>query len=1008
MTRDNHFSMILLVAGFALTYFFSIRLGLALSIAPENISVFWSANALAIAWIYLSPSSLRTIYYLTIIPIYLLSVFTYGGYPLDLLFGLSLCNLAEVFLVIWFLNRFLGSSIELCSFKEIWILLGTLMAVCWVVGLVAAAVVWSSVGANYWRTWINWAMGDATPMLVILPVAFAWKPSFSNLGFGLVLRRRYLEATVLAAFLLCVCALSFNEGLLSAYEQVLLQNLLLKLAPYLLIISVLMISVRFSTQGASLACLTVGIVAIGATYQGHGPFADESFSLFVNLITFQVFLTVLVIAALLLAVAVERYLRSIIGLRDIQKELEQSYSDLENLVEDRTVELQMEVQEREQREQSLRDANQRFQSIIDNTSAGIIICDRDAQIIQANSAMVDILGFSYEELLGMPLTEITDPDDVSSMEEHFSQLKEGSLPSYSVDKRYRHRDGSLGWLSISVNTIKEIGEQRRVQFVGVITDITGRKEAEQQQKKSESRLRTAIEALDDGFVIYDTEDRLVLCNETYREMYAQSAELLSPGTKFEDILREGLRQDQYSDAMGREEEWLKERLDHHRSAETTVEQQLNDGRWLRIAERQTPEGEVVGFRVDITELKKAMEEAEEASNSKSRFLSQMSHELRSPLNAIIGFSEVLNNEIYGPLNNEHYKKYVHSIHGAGIHLLNLIGDILDISKIEAGRLELESTNFELRALCEEVRSLINGRAREKNIEFVIESAIDVPQWLVGDPTRLRQVLVNLADNAVKFTHKGVISVLIKKLNGKSDMPLLKFSVTDTGIGIPDDKLEQLFEAFTQAESVTTRKYGGTGLGLNICKQLVQAMGGEMQVESKVEEGSCFWFCLPLTEGLAPTVEAVKGLPKTCAPLSILIAEDVDMNVMLVKAMLKPEGHRLSVAQDGVEALEAVQNEQFDVILMDAHMPRMGGIEATKRIRALADPEKASIPIIALSADVMKEQKELFLSAGMNDCVPKPYQRDELRRALAAVGRGKTALSIASEATDEASPLDEKL
>jgi len=404
---------------------------------------------------------------------------------------------------------------------------------------------------------------------------------------------------------------------------------------------------------------------------------------------------------------------------------------------------------------------------------------------------------------------------------------------------------------------------------------------------------------------------------------------------------------------------------------------------------------MLGAHTDITALKEseqalknrnlelqiAQKKAEAANKSKSIFLSHMSHELRSPLNSVIGFAEILKSEAFGPHADSRYQEYAQQIFNSGNHLLSLIGDILDLSKIESGGLELELQNFKIQEVLNEVINLMQARALDKGIELslVLPSSLDL--ILKGDTTRIKQILVNLIDNALKFTHQGSVSINVKLLQIKSNEVIIEVSVSDTGIGIEKEKLDHMFNPFTQADLSTTRHFGGTGLGLSICKKLVEVMSGEINVESIEGQGSCFSIKLPLEISNECQADDVFNEKIALKSLSILLVDDMDINLIVTRAYLENDKHQVITAKNGIEAIESIQNSYFDLVLMDIHMPKMDGIEATRHIRSDNNPKIANIPVFALTADVMSEQKESFIKAGMNGCLSKPIQLNELRRAI---------------------------
>ena len=507
--------------------------------------------------------------------------------------------------------------------------------------------------------------------------------------------------------------------------------------------------------------------------------------------------------------------------------------------------------------------------------------------------------------------------------------------------------------------------------------------AEAEARYLGQRLQSAIETLDDGFVIYDKDDRLIVCNERYREIYAASKDAIVPGNSFENILRYGLENGQYVAAIGREEEWLRERLTQHRHQAITIEQELEDGRWLRIAERETPNGEWVGFRVDISEqkavqaeLQEAKESAEAASEAKSRFLSQMNHELRSPLNGIVGFAQALNDPSQD-MPEEDRQRYISNILEAARHLEMVIGDILDLSKIEQGKLVLDEVDFDLGALVHRAVDLFEDKAKDKGLQFELDlntSAL----WLSGDQVRLRQVIYNLLDNAVKFTSHGRVVLRTEVVDVEHNPVHVRFAVEDTGIGIDAANKEAIFEPFNQADASINRRFGGTGLGLTISQQLVKAMGGELKVRSEEGKGSCFSFTLDLPLGRPKTLNTEEA---NVPSMRVLVVDDITTNLTVARLLLEAEGHEVTLASSGEEALQLLTKYEFDLLLLDLHMPNMNGLELTQAVRQLDDAAKAAVMIIILSADTQIEQKKAAKAAGVDAYLGKPLNIISLRNHI---------------------------
>ncbi|NVM21180.1 MAG: response regulator [Desulfobacterales bacterium] len=379
------------------------------------------------------------------------------------------------------------------------------------------------------------------------------------------------------------------------------------------------------------------------------------------------------------------------------------------------------------------------------------------------------------------------------------------------------------------------------------------------------------------------------------------------------------------------------------------------------------------------ELRKALEAAEAANITKSQFLANMSHEIRTPLNAIVGFAGMaLKQDLSPKLRN-----YMDTVETSAQILLGIIKDILDLSKIDAGKLDMETIDFQLRDVLENLSAVFHDEAVEKGIKMAISLAEDVPCELIGDPLRLGQILMNLTSNAIKFTEKGEIIIKVVCAEKSPDKAVLEFSVKDTGIGIPRESIAKLFTPFTQADGSTTRRYGGTGLGLTICKRLVDMMDGEIRAKSEPGQGSAFYFTANFgrqseDKEKRPVASSVSTEPVTIERLrgaTILVAEDNTINQDVASEILASVGIIVETANNGKEAIDALNSGAYDCVLMDIQMPDMDGFEATRLIRQ--DPNFNKLPIIAMTAHAMTGDRQKCIEVGMNDYIAKPIEPEEL-------------------------------
>ena len=512
-------------------------------------------------------------------------------------------------------------------------------------------------------------------------------------------------------------------------------------------------------------------------------------------------------------------------------------------------------------------------------------------------------------------------------------------------------------------------------------------------------LETTLEHMDEGIMLITADRTVAVCNQRAIEMLDLPRELIASRPTFADILNHQWGANEF--ARSRPEEADFEKAGGIMDASHVYERQRPDGTVLEIRSAPLPTGGVVRIYADITERKAAEAradaareqaeaarvQAELANKAKTDFLANMSHEIRTPMNGIIGLSEIL---LRGNLDPQQMECAA-GVHDSARSLLEVINDILDISKLEAGRLELEFRVFDLAGPIEAAIRLLEPHARDKQLTLAVDIAPELRRTVRGDPVRLRQVLLNLIGNALKFTEHGRVDVRVSRNRG-DDPDSVLFEVTDTGIGITEDSLSRLFQKFTQADSSISRRFGGTGLGLAISRELVELMGGSIGVDSSPGQGSRFYFTLSLPPALAESAAPGAGTANTpnLRGLRLLVADDNKINQRLATILLEAEGHTVDIAANGREAVEAAMREVYDAILMDIQMPIMDGVQATRRIRALPPP-RCNVPIVAVTADALAGADERYHAAGMDAYVSKPLDSAKLMEKLALVTGQKVQL-----------------
>lgn len=795
--------------------------------------------------------------------------------------------------------------------------------------------------------------------------------------------------------------------------------------------------------------------------------------------------------------------------------------------------------------------------ILDTAPDAILTFNEHGVIETSNAAAGKIFGLPAVDVPGLHLNRLIIRRDTDGRESPEDRIWEIAAAGSGAGTLF----GVRGWVEefpVEISIAEGAVGDRRL-FTAIVRDISARVATEAARRRAEDILKVALDTVPEGFVVYDDHDRLVICNEAYRTIYAASAPAIRPDSTFEEILRYGLSRGQYPQAGHTPEErqrWLMQRLRLHRNPSGPLMQQTLEGRWLRIEERVTEQGYVVGLRTDVSDLMRAEEairasetrlrslietspvgavllteqdvvlyanrragelfrmpehhfpadfpvtlyadpqervalladfeaqgaiwdrpmrmrrrdgeqfwalisvsqapeqlnahriiwiydideskrlameleasrdllqiqakeladladlnakervRAEAATRLKSEFLANVSHEIRTPMTGVLGLTDLL---LASALDAEQ-NVYATRLKRSGQTLLTLLNDILDFSKIEAGQLSLEHVDFSPVEVIEDVLTFLRPKAEEKRL--ILRADLPVSQGgpplvVIGDPTRLRQILFNLIGNAIKFTEDGSVSVCLRAEPGLEPGTVdLMLDVQDTGIGIPADRQQQIFEPFRQADSSTTRRFGGTGLGLAICRRLAELMGGQIRVFSRVGHGTTFTITLCLPQGSpekavsTSTAAAPMPLPVSGRSYRLLLAEDEETNRMLITIGLERLGHSVRAVPNGREAIAAIEDEDFDLLLLDMHMPLLDGPGVTSYVRMLPPP-RCSVPVLALTADVLADQRRQYEAIGLDGYLTKPVDWQRMQETILYWCQGPSVRSGEADASDVA-------
>ncbi|HEV2557230.1 MAG TPA: MASE1 domain-containing protein [Microvirga sp.] len=942
-----------------LSVFAAAWVSIELTRSTGRVAAIWLSNAFLLVALLRSPLRRWTLILIFGLAGNLAANLLHADPPLVAL-GLVACNGIEILVCAAGLRVLcaghvpdLGQPRTLASF----FVLGAGVAPALSAGL-AAVFLSATAQAEPLQVFATWYAADALGLLIVAPVLLSVRA-----GEFRVLVAPETRATVLLAF----------AGLIAALGIVFVQTrypLLFLVFPLLVLIAF-----RLGMAGATLGLALTAAVALAATALDLGPIAAVEGGMREHVIVLQVFVGVAALTSLKVASVLAERDRLVHDLTSAKGEAERAAEAMQS-----------------------REAHHR--AVLDGLPQKVWTADPDGRASYYNQRILD-----YHGDLGPGLEDrvrLNHPDD----ERRMLEVRESSMAggqAFEVEGRLANRLGEYRWHRLSMAPLRdERGEI--VEWVGTSLDIHDLKVTKERLRESEASFRLLAENATDVVLLHrpDPGEAPLYVSPSCERVLGYAPRELAD-TSLADLLHPADRAAHAGDVAG---------LTASRQAATAVyRMRCKGGHWIwveavtslvegsgedtlitslrDVTERQQQAQELISSR-EIAEL--ALAQARNASQAKTDFLASMSHEIRSPLNGILGFAELLaEDRTLGP----EQRREVERIQSAGQALLTLVNDILDFSKIEAGQIDLEPLPFSLTDLVEGTIGIVEAQARRKGLDVRVTLDSNAPTGLMGDEMRLRQVLLNFLNNAVKFTAKGSVSLDVTLKGEDEHGAVLLFEVRDTGIGIPDDKINRLFKRFSQVDGSITRQFGGTGLGLAICKRLVELMGGQVGVVSAEGVGSTFWFrvVLPRTEAPPTRLSHEAAVAHAHVPKArILLVDDIELNRDLAGKILREVGHEVDAACDGLEAIAAVQAKIYDVVLMDVQMPVMDGITAVEKIRALQHPCR-NVPVIALTANVLQSQVAQLRAAGMNDHVGKPFKKAEL---LSVVERWLSDLVMVSD------------
>ena len=907
-----------------------------------HLAAVWPPNAMAVAAL-LRVETKRWPLFVAAGMIGLFAALLVMGGPFWPMPLLALCNGFEMVICAAGIRMALGRDIDLTRGRQLLVYVLVAGVAAPLVSAVPASLVLSvSKHGPASRFLTEWFASTALGLLILTPALMAVTPA--SLA-GLIGKGRTWRSAALASLLAACLAVVFLQTRL---------YLLFLVMPVLMLITF-----QLELAGGALAVLITVAVAVSASVLGRGP-ALERGGLLDQLLLVQLFLAVTTLSVLAAAAVLGHQRRLMTSLRTALAEADAARADAQE--------------------------HQRWAAMAEEMAGvGHWRLDRRTEETVWSAEVFRIYGLDPAAGIPDPITllEMYHPDDRALVATLFNAARREGRP-FTGEVRIVRPDGGIRHLLC--RGAAEFGPNGKVSAVfGAFMDVTEAKRAEQVLRESEERYRMLTERATDIIIRYDTAAVIEFASPAVRQL----------GYEPDDVIGRNMAEfiDPEGGAFGPDGRTLAATgVILGEAEQPDVRARRADGEWVWLQGSPAPirdeAGEVIGVvtvlrdvsarRAMEQELRRRQIEAEVATQAKSDFLANMSHEIRTPLTAIIGFSGLLQRIDHLP---EKARRYVQRIVTGGQTLLEVVNDILDFSKLEAGQVELDPHSFNPAALVDGAMALVAAQAAAKGLDLGSRLDVDLPASLEADSSRARQVLLNLLTNAIKFTDAGAVTVFATYLAGEQR---LRLAVADTGCGIPEDKLDRLFERFSQVDGSVSRRHGGTGLGLSICKNLVELMGGEIELESVQGSGSTFSFTIPAPLTVARRereAAAPMELAAASEPAHVLIVDDLPANRELVRVLLEAMGHTVKEVSNGDAAVAAAIGSRFDLILMDLQMPGMDGAVATRRIREASELNRRT-PIVALSANVLADQVAQCYAAGMNDHIAKPIKLEELVEKVA--------------------------